>query len=248
MMHTAPSTADLRSAHDQYEAQWPHFTRCLRELRRQCGSDMTSNGSGLVDVHPLDPCPELIRFLNCWGCHIAKSTPANYMTATSSFSAWRREFEGRLPDTGARLTTRGALELWRDQVKIELGKDRSGSMAGAFDALRDALVADQDGYQRRFSDVATSKILYVLRPHLYLAWDNSIRDALKHQDDGESYFRFVLAAVETLIETDAERARHERSLADLQLETGCTALELLNKYYWMTVPRQSKTRQAHRSR
>ena len=245
-MNDAPSTADLKSAHDQYEAQWPHFSECLRELRRQCGSDMTGD-SGMVDVDPLDPFPELIYFLNRWGCHIPKSTPANYMTATASFSVWRSEFEGLLPGTGAHLTTRAALESWRDQVEIELGKNRSVSMVGAFDALRDSLVADQYEYRRRFSHVATSKILYVLRPHLYLAWDNSIRRALKHRDDGESYFRFVLAAVETLIETDAQRASSEQSLADLQLETGCTALELLNKYYWMTVPRQGKTRQAHRS-
>lgn len=240
-MQTAPSIADLKKAHDEYEAKWPHFTRCLHQLRKQCGSDVTGNGSGPMDVDPLDPCPELIRFLNCWGCHIPKSTPSDYQTATWSFSTWRRGFEQRLPQMGAPLAASGDLEWWRQQVRIELVKNRSESMVGAFDALRDALVADEVGYRRRFSDVATSKILYVLRPHLYLAWDNPIRDNLGHLGDGRSYLEYVLEAVETLLQTDADRPSHEQSLEELARKTGCTALELLNKYYWVTVPRNGRS-------
>lgn len=232
------SIRGLGDAHSEYERGRPHFTRCLGDLRDLCGGDRDSrHADGLLDLDPPEPCPQLIHFLNCWGCHIPKNTPREYKTATDGFRRWHDEFGGRLPSMGRRLRSADDLRLWRDEVEAELAGGSSTSFAGAFDALRDALVADRAGYRRRFSHVAASKILYVLRPHLFLAWDNRIRGN-RFRSDGDSYLRYVVEACTALLPLAEPPGDGRQSLQQLQERNGCTALEFVNKYYWISSRRR----------
>lgn len=222
----------LRAAHYEYE-RTPHFTACLNKLRRRVHGIGPGEALPSLDLDIPVPCPDLILWLNCWGCHIPEHTPENYETAAKGFADWWGVFHGRLPSGGVRLTSEGGLTAWGERLELELNMEREKTMAVAFDRLRDTLVKDNAAAQRRFGKVATSKILYVLRPHAYLAWDNPIMRALGFRDDGASYLRYVQQACSDLVQGVRNSTGDDPSLEELEDETGCTALELINKYYWV---------------
>ena len=79
---------------------------------------------------------------------------------------------------------------------------------------------------------AASKILYILRPHFFLPWDQAIREKLRAgAGTGKQYADFLALAQEQIVDLLGACGCEERLLADVD-QRGSTVVEALNKYCW----------------
>ncbi len=86
-------------------------------------------------------------------------------------------------------------------------------------------VGGEDGGKKMtvtFGPTAAAKILFVLRPNVFVAWDEPIRAGLRYDGSGHSYVNFLTRLREELLE----------------LKDQCRAVNL----DWRTSPRQSAGR------
>jgi len=228
------STEELEAAQDEYEKNAPHYTRTLNEFRTHVRPTFCLDDDfPQLDLDVPERCPELIHWLNQWGNHIAKSTPADYELAATGFHAWWLRWHKALPPSSIRLSGVEELEEWSKHLDARLGRPEEESIVDSFNSLCGFPVDDRDGSSRAFKAVATSMILYVLRPHVFLPWNNLIMNAMGYDGSGTSYIQYVQQACRSLVRAEQERGGQQTSLATLQGRYRCTALELVNKLFWI---------------
>ena len=90
----------------------------------------------------------------------------------------------------------------------------------------------------RFGPTAAAKILFVLRPTVFVAWDEPIRAGLHYDGSGASYVRFLLRLREELLELQAQCRLFEMELTELPDAIGrplSTPAQLMDEYYWATL-------------
>lgn len=168
----------------------------------------------------------LLRWLNRWGCqHLAKDC---HRMASDGLNRWWERFQRELPDVDCRLVSSSHEYLDR--------------FADAFDSLSAICAARKHRGGREilvsFGPTAAAKTLFVLRPHLFVAWDDPIRSKLGLDRSVASYMRFLDDARAKLQEAQKRCTGlgvDLDELAEVLGRGGSTAAELVNAYYWITL-------------
>jgi hypothetical protein len=105
--------------------------------------------------------------------------------------------------------------------------------AGAAPVTRKSVVS--------FGPTAAAKILFVLRPRVFVAWDEPIRAGLHYDGTGRSYADFLLRLREELLDLQQQCRAFNFDLVDLPNAVGrplSTPAQLLDEYYWAKVTRE----------
>ena len=133
--------------------------------------------------------------------------------------------------------SRGAVATLAGGAQAGAGRATApGSQAGApaaMQAVRKSMVG--------FGPTAAAKILFVLRPRVFVAWDEPIRAGLRYDGSGRSYTDFLLRLREELLELQEQCRAFSLDLEDLPDAIGrplSTPAQLLDEYYWAKVTRE----------
>lgn len=169
----------------------------------------------------------LLHWLNQWQCR--QFSLAYHDLASAGLLDWHTEFGDYLPPK--------AKHLW------EMPEATVEEYAGLFDPLAKKVACYREtGAGKKsavsFGPTAAAKILFVLRPKVFVAWDEPTRAALRYDGSGASYARFLLRLREELLELEDQCRSFDLELTDLPRAIGrplSTPAQLLDEYYWATV-------------
>ncbi len=92
----------------------------------------------------------------------------------------------------------------------------------------------------RFGPTGASKILFALRPQSMIAWDIPIRGSLKYADNGDSYVRYLLKALDELESLMLSCQKHGVPIEDIPRLLGrdcATVAQMVGEYFWVTLTR-----------
>lgn len=193
----------------------------LRAFRDRAGSE--------VDLRDPEHGHALLVWLNHWGCrHLATSCHA---MATSALADWHQAIRGRLPPTDHRLASIPDGEL--------------DDLAGVFDSLCSRTGAKRtqgrEEQEVSFGPTATAKTLFALRPHVFIPWDEAMRQELRHDGSGASYVAFLKEARDGLVHLENECRAYGIDLDSLPERFGrphSTVAQLIDEYHWITITRR----------
>ena len=104
-------------------------------------------------------------------------------------------------------------------------------------------VRNGHSYSISFGPTAASKTLFALRPHVFLAWDEAIRQGLDHDGSGPSYVQFLKDArhqLGCLAEQCSLRKIELEALPERLHRSESTLAQLIGEYYWITITRGVK--------
>lgn len=261
---------DLAAACLKYERDPHNYTQAVHNFREALGIDVKVDETARnIDLSRDEHCRHLINlFLNPWQCRLPnpESNEKNqqkrelilerYARTYPGLADWWRSFHEMLPAASERL--------------VDASDDDLKRCVEPFEELCDVQVADEQLYKRKsYGEVAASKTLYILRPHYFIAWDDDTQTAFGFPSGGSCgrfYVRFLKRArgrmqelrelcekssgLEALPELAAEEARalgghiESRWIENI---AASTVAELLNRYYWIRVPRKPSKSTRHRS-
>jgi hypothetical protein len=160
-------------------------------------------------------------FLNPWGCRLPKWSSPDRARIVSEICGW---WNG---------VTRDATdELALPDVTERLGDAENdlGDYEDLYEQLARRIAKGTADNARR--PAAASKILYVLRPHFFIAWDRAIRRKLKATEGtGKEYVAFLEEAHCRAREL-VRGCGSEKALMERIGQPDCTVAEALNKYCW----------------
>ena len=91
-----------------------------------------------------------------------------------------------------------------------------------------------------FGPTAAAKILFVLRPKVFVVWDEPIRAGLRYDGSGHSYVEYLLRLREDLLDLREQCRAFDLEMVDLPEALGrplSTPAQLLDEFYWATVTR-----------
>lgn len=237
----------LRDACIKYHAieSYPLAVNNFRKARHI--GEVDAQSAGDIDLREEQQVKELIAlFLNPWQCRLPNPDGKNikpeklplilerFKRTHLGLAAWWERYAETLPGLEARLLTADDGDIERC---LEL-----------FEELCDVRIAVEVNYKRKyFGDVAASKTLYILRPHLFVPWDNAIQKTLEYTGGcGRFYVRYLKRVRDRLKELDedfAESGVPGSGLAwllnEIPGQQSCTPVELMNKFYWASVPRKN---------
>ena len=123
--------------------------------------------------------------------------------------------------------------------KVACYRDTGRSAAAATGAAPGAAPASNK-VAVTFGPTAAAKILFVLRPKVFVAWDEPIRAGLHYDGSGRSYVGFLIRLREELLDLREQCRAFSFDLEDLPDAIGrplSTPAQLLDEYYWATVTR-----------
>ncbi len=181
------------------------------------------------DLRELEHRQAMLKWLNQWQCR--QFSLACHHTASAELLAWYDESFALLPSRD--------LQLWQiESAEIE-----------AFIPLFDALAKKQASTRTQgdrtslvtFGPTAAAKILFALRPRVFVAWDEPIRHELRHDGSGRSYVTFLLDIRRHLLDLRPQARQFGLELEDLPVALGrprSTPAQLLDEYYWATKTRK----------
>jgi hypothetical protein len=172
-----------------------------------------------------------IVLLNAWGCRLP-----NALRPSCSSRALERSARMLAGLTSWWLDHSGALPVGEDLSMSTMldGREATRRFTAAFEGLRAVRVADEPTYRRSFSDVATSKVLYLVSPSFCMPWDRAIKRRCHiTRGTADAYVTFLSMARQRLDELRAEDEGFERRLVE---PSGYlpTQVEALNKYLFVT--------------
>jgi len=216
--------AELEAACRLYERMTDH-TWALDELHTSIGYELDITIPAHRDA--------LLLWLERRRCRIRK---IDFPLAKERLDRWYRGVRHRLPDRDLRL--------------IDVDDSVLDEYAAVFDSLL-AIMQGPEGADLRvhnFGETAVARALFVVRPHLFLAWDSFLRGALGLRDSGDSYVRFLKAVRRRLRATEPLFKEEGRSLEGLPEKLGrarsTTVVQLALEYYWITLARGISFRDA----
>jgi hypothetical protein len=169
----------------------------------------------------------LLHWLNQWQCR--QFSLAYHDLASVGLLEWHIEFGEYLPPK--------ATHLW------EIPEATVEDYARVFDSLARKLASfRQTGPGKKsavsFGPTAAAKILFVLRPRVFVAWDEPLRATLHYDGSGHSYAAFLLRLREELLDLQDQCRSFALDLTDLPEAVGrplSTPAQLMDEYYWATV-------------
>jgi len=194
------------------------YDSSLRKLRRQVGPAMDLTAAGHRSA--------LLKWLREWGCrHLRR---ADEERSSAALLEWWNAWRGHFPPPEATLTDLSGHDLDR-----------------ACAAYAGLAVAEAAGRSRgtgestvRFGETAAAKALYVLRPGVFLPWDEPIRRAFGGPSaSGATYRRFLDLVAETLSGLAARLGVKVEDLPPLLGRPDSTPPKLVDEYLWATITR-----------
>ncbi len=192
-----------------------------------------------VNVAPQQIQSQVIHeFLNAWGCRIPNKT-------TQSAEAMQTALQGLLPYLKA------LEELEIETVNFDQNVVVNGNQSTVNQAIRQCYtILEEVG--NRFAATATSKLLHILQPGLFVVWDNPIHDHYHVAGDGQGYLAY-------LQEMNAMSKKVCRSFRDatlnppsdtknpavylskqLEYDYPKTLAKYLDEYNWVTITKGQK--------
>jgi hypothetical protein len=204
----------------------------------------------------------VLHWLNQWQCR--HFSLAYHDLASAGLFEWHKEFGATLPAKEQHLweTAESTVEDYASVFdslarKVacyrDTGRGGSGATPGAGAPAADAALGAQAPRTGAapapvtkksvisFGPTAAAKILFVLRPKVFVAWDEPIRVGLRYDGSGRSYVDFLLRLREELLELQQQCRAFSFDLVDLPDAIGrplSTPAQLLDEYYWATVTRE----------
>ena len=169
----------------------------------------------------------LFTFLNQWGTHC----PSDPRCRASFGEAYKHVLQ-RL-----RLLEGCDLLEARFDGEVAAGKTLSDTIQEVFEALATA----NRKLTKRYESTATSKILHVLRPQLFVMWDTAIRSgyAVKEGSESSEYGSWFLPRMQReareAVDSYAAETKSERRVAVQELEKlggERPITKLLDEYNW----------------
>lgn len=169
----------------------------------------------------------LLHWLNQWQCR--QFSLAYHDLASAGLLEWHQESKDLLPSK--------TKHLW------EMPEGDVEAFGALFDSLATKIASHRvSGPGKRsvvrFGPTAAAKILFVLRPKIFVAWDEPMRAALRYDGSGASYARFLLRLREELLDLQAQCRLYDLELTDLPEAIGrplSTPAQLMDEYYWATL-------------
>jgi hypothetical protein len=169
----------------------------------------------------------LLHWLNQWQCR--QFSLAYHDLASVGLLEWHIEFGEYLPPK--------AKHLW------EIPEATLEDYARLFDSLARKLASFREiGPGKKsavsFGPTAAAKILFVLRPKVFVAWDEPLRAALRYDGSGHSYAALLLRLREELLDLRDQCRSFDLDLTDLPEAVGrplSSPAQLMDEYYWATV-------------
>jgi len=96
-----------------------------------------------------------------------------------------------------------------------------------FDSLRETGFKGKKGRTKQVGPTATSKILHLICPDLFVMWDSDIRRQYrKFEGDGKEYFEFLLT-IQTLM------LRLEPTITALREKNQKKPTRIIDQFNWM---------------
>jgi len=179
--------------------------------------------AGRVDLYVEAHRLAVIGWLRGWGCrHLRR---ADTPRTAEALRVWWEGCAGQLPGEQDTLTGLGEAALLR---------------AGqAYDALRTAPAARRSTGGREidvtFGDTATAKLLYAVRPLVFLPWDAPIRLAFGWPGGGEAYAKLLRLSAEALDGLARRLAVSVSDLPELLGRPGSTPPKLVDEFLWIRI-------------
>jgi hypothetical protein len=188
---------------------------------------LISATAGQVDLHVAAHRVAVIGWLRSWGCrHLRR---ADTPRTAEALRLWWEAWAGQLPSEQETLTGLSQAEL------ILAGR--------AFDALRAAPAARRNVQGREidvaFGDTATAKLMFAVRPQVFLPWDAPIRTAFRWPGGGAAYVRLLQLAAAAL---DGLARRLAASVSDLPELLGrpeSSPPKLVDEFLWIRIATRS---------
>jgi hypothetical protein len=175
----------------------------------------------------------LLHWLNQWQCR--QFSLAYHDLAAHGLLEWHEAFGRELPPKRD--------HLW------EVPEATLEEYAGVFDALAKKVACYRDPGRGAlagrksavtFGPTAAAKILFVLRPKVFVAWDEPIRAGLRYDGSGRSYVDFLILLREELLDLQEQCRAFDVELTDIPEAVGrplSTPAQLMDEFYWATVTR-----------
>ena len=184
--------------------------------------------AGQVDLRVAAHRTAAIGWLRSWGCrHLRR---ADTPRTAEALRLWWEAWGGQLPGEQETLTGLGEAALAR---------------AGrAYDALRAAPAAGRNASGREvdvaFGDTATAKLMFAVRPQVFLPWDAPIRLAFSWPGGGgDAYARLLRLSAAALDGLARRLATSVSDLPELLGRPGSTPPKLVDEFLWIRVTRGS---------
>ncbi len=185
--------------------------------------------AGKPDLRLAEHRQALLKWLNQWQCR--QFSLACHDRASAELLAWFEGAETALPEPH--------LHLW------QLSTSEIEEFVPVFDTLSKKQASTRTQGDRTsvvtFGPTAAAKILFALRPRVFVAWDEPIRRELKYDGSGRSYADFMLILREQLLDLQSQCRRFDLELEELPRAIGrprSTPAQLLDEYYWATKTRK----------
>jgi hypothetical protein len=102
----------------------------------------------------------------------------------------------------------------------------SKKIEDVYDELLNAKWKSKKGRTKRVGPTATSKVLHIATPDLFMIWDREIRNSYGFQDSGKEYLPF-LANMQNWLK------KLGTTVENLQNEYGKSCTKIIDEYNWM---------------
>jgi len=190
-----------------------------------------------LDLTKYDHRKSLLKFLNNWGCR--QFAKAYHVHAAKQIDRWQHRFAMTLfPITKSlQSLTSADLDLVEEAynclVKKTAGR-RKPTSGGK---------ARRGGILVSFGSVGTAKILFALRPHALMPWDDEIRKGLMLENSSGGYRKYLLMSKKWLDDLEKDCHKQGFALADLPVKLGrpkSSLPKLIDEYLWVTMTRKCK--------
>jgi hypothetical protein len=194
------------------------YDASLRQLRRAA--------PGGLDLRDEAHRAAVTGWLRAWGCrHLRR---ADDLRTTTALGAWWDARGGELPGRRASLTGLGEAEL--------------SGIERVYDALRDAPAAARSLKDRdidvAFGDTAAAKVMYAVRPDVFLPWDAPIRQAFGWHGGGAAYAELLRLSRSALLGLARRLAVPVGDLPEILGRPGSSPPKLVDEFLWIKVTRE----------
>ncbi len=190
-------------------------------------AQFTRRVEGEPDLLRKDHRLALLHWLNQLQCR--QFPPGYHDLASAGLLEWYQESDEYLPP--------------KDKHLWQMSETNVDSYAPLFDVLSKKVACYRNlGPNRRtavtFGPTAAARILFVLRPKVFVAWDEPIRAGLHFDGSGRSYLDFLIRLRDELLELREQCRGFGISLLDVPAAIGrplSTPAQLIDEYYSATV-------------
>lgn len=166
----------------------------------------------------------LLSWLNAWGCR--QFIKKDHTSASSEILEWYNEYNSQI--------------FRLDKKILDLTNKDLNDLNQAFDSLAKKpasfRVTGNDRSPNKIGPTGAAKILFAIRRHALIPWDNTIRKYFKYDGSGDSYANFIKQVISTLQKLKIECEKQGFDLEQLPEKLdriSSTLPKLIDEYYWV---------------